>query len=90
MFTKIAFMTTTAAILLSTASATIAAPKNEQASEAMYSSEFTTALPRASQLTRFNSVERDHRKSISLFIRPRAPNPVQLLVNHINFRPELV
>ena len=42
MFAKIAFMTTTAAILLSTASATIAAPKNQQASEAMYSSEFTT------------------------------------------------
>jgi len=41
MFTKIVLTATAAALLLSTASATFAAPKNRQAPEAMYSQEFT-------------------------------------------------
>ena len=41
MFTKIVLTATAAALLLSTASATFAAPKNQQAPEAMYSLEFT-------------------------------------------------
>jgi hypothetical protein len=44
MFTKIVFAATAAAFLLSTASAPFAAPKNQQAPEAMYSSE-STATP---------------------------------------------
>jgi len=39
MFTKIVFTTAAAAFLLSTASATFAAPKHRQAPEAMYSAE---------------------------------------------------
>ena len=41
MFTKIAFMTTAAAFLLSTASATIAGPKNQRTLESMHSSDFS-------------------------------------------------
>ena len=41
MFAKIVFTATAAAILLSTVSAPFAAPKNQPAPEAMYSSEFT-------------------------------------------------
>ena len=39
MLTKIAFTASTAALLLGTVSAPFAAPKNQQASETMYSSE---------------------------------------------------
>ena len=39
MFTKIVLTATAAALLLSTASATFAAPKNRQVPEAMYSAE---------------------------------------------------
>ena len=39
MFTKIAFTTAAAAFLLSTASATFAAPKHQQVPEAMHSAE---------------------------------------------------
>jgi len=39
MFTKIAFTTAAAAFLLSTASATFAAPKHRQVPEAMHSAE---------------------------------------------------
>jgi hypothetical protein len=42
MFTKIAFTTAAAALLLSAASATFAAPKNQRTLEAMHSQEFSS------------------------------------------------